>query len=254
MAGNHVDALYVPGISRVHLLPAQVKVAGAVGFVFAVAVTPRESFWAYGLFAAGLTFVAATAGLGAGQVLRRMAVEVPFVAFALLLPLVGQGDRTEVLGLSLSVSGLWAAWTILAKATLGVGVSVLLASTTPATEIIGGLEALRLPRPFTAVMGFMLRYAEVLTEKVGAQRRAMSSRGYDPRWFFQAKPLAVSAGTLFVRSYERGERIQRAMVARGFAGTMPASRRQPTTRSDWITAMAPAVAALIVAAAAWRLS
>ena len=108
-------------------------------------------------------------------------------------------------------------------------------------------------RPFTAVMGFMLRYADVLTEKIGAQRRAMAARGHDPRWFMQAKPLAVSAGTIFVRSYEQGERIQRAMIARGYAGTMPATRRQPATRSDWLTALGPAVAALIVALVSWRI-
>ncbi|MDH3682232.1 MAG: cobalt ECF transporter T component CbiQ [Acidimicrobiia bacterium] len=253
MADAGVAALYVPGTTRVHVLPAQVKVAGAIGLVFAVALTPREAFWAYGLFAATIAVVAASAGLRPSLIARRMAVEVPFVAFALMLPLVGQGERTEVLRLSLSVSGLWAAWTILAKATLGVAVSVVLASTTPATQIIGGLEALRVPRPFTAIMGFMLRYADVLTEKIGAQRQAMASRGYDPRWFFQAKPLAISAGTLFVRSYERGERIQRAMIARGFAGTMPASRQQPATRSDWLIALTPAGAAFAVALASWRL-
>jgi cobalt/nickel transport system permease protein len=253
VADASVSALYVPGTTTVHLLPAQVKVAGAIGFVFAVALTPREAFWAYALYAAAVGLVAAAAGLRPVLVLRRMAVEVPFVAFAILLPLVGQGERVDVLGLSLSIAGLWAAWTILAKATLGVAVSVVLASTTPATQIVGGLEALHVPRPFTAVMGFMLRYADVLTEKIGAQRRAMAARGYDPRWFVQAKPLAVSAGTIFVRSYEHGERIQRAMIARGYAGSMPATRRQPATRSDWLIALTPAVAALVVALVSWRI-
>ena len=252
MGGTHVAGLYVPGTSRIHVMPAQVKVAGAIGVVFAVAITPREAFWTYAIYAMVIGSAARIAGLGARLMLRRMTVEIPFVIFALFLPLMGGGERVDVLGIALSVSGLWAAWTILAKATLGVAVSAVLAATTPATEIIGGLEVLRVPRPFTAVMGFMLRYADVVTEKVAAQRRAMTSRGYDPRWFWQATPLATSAGTLFVRSYERGERVQRAMLARGFDGTMPAARRQLATAKDWLTAIAPAALALVIAITAWR--
>ena len=54
---------------------------------------------------------------------------------------------------------------------------------------------------------------------------ARQSRGYDPRWLWQARAVASSAGTLFVRSFERGERVHLAMVSRGYAGAMPGPRR-----------------------------
>ncbi len=59
-------------------------------------------------------------------------------------------------------------------------------------------------------------------------RIALQSRAYHPRWFGQARALAAAAGTLFIRSYERGERVYLAMQARGYQGVMPefeASRR-----------------------------
>ena len=65
MATSAVSALYVPGTTRVHLLPAQAKVAGAIGLVFAVALTPREVFWAYGLYAVGIAAIAAATTLSA---------------------------------------------------------------------------------------------------------------------------------------------------------------------------------------------
>ena len=76
----------------------------------------------------------------------------------MFLPLVGQGERVEVLGVALSVEGLWAAWNIVAKGTLGVATSVILAATTPVPELLRGLERLRLPAAFTTIAGFMVRY------------------------------------------------------------------------------------------------
>ena len=67
----------------------------------------------------------------------------------LFLPFVGQGERVEVLGLSLSVEGLWAAWNIVVKGTLGVAASVLLAATTPVPDLLRGLERLRCRRVTT---------------------------------------------------------------------------------------------------------
>ena len=157
---------------------------------------------------------------------RRLAIEVPFVAFALLLPFVGQGERVDVLGVSLSVAGLWAAWNILVKATLGVAATVLLAATTPVPDLLRGLERLRVPRVVVAISGFMVRYADVVTGEMRRMRIASSPAGHDRRWIWQARAVAASAGALFVRSYERGERVHLAMLARGYDGAMPPSGRR----------------------------
>jgi cobalt/nickel transport system permease protein len=251
MSGGHGHAhgLYVQGTSVVHRLPPQVKVAAALAFVFAVVATPRTAFWAFGVDALAL---ATLARLGAGLplllVARRLVVEVPFVAFALFLPLVGEAPRTHVpwLGLDLSEPGLWAAWNILAKGTLGVATTVVLASTTSIAELLTGLDRLRVPRAFTAIAGFMVRYAEVITGEARRMRIARLSRGYDPRWIWQARAVAATAGTLFIRSYERGERIHIAMQSRGFTGQLPTSgspTAQPTARLWLTTALVPAIPA-----------
>ena len=82
---------------------------------------------------------------------------------------------------------------------------------------------------------------------------ARQSRGYDPRWLWQVRGMAASAGTLFVRSYERGERVYLAMLARGYDGTMPVLEGRRRTAADWWAAALPlaawtfAVAALVAA-------
>lgn len=248
---SHTHVLFVHGDSQVHRLRPQGKVAAAVLFIFAVVATPREAFWAFGVHALALALVAAKARIPGAFVLRRLTIEIPFVAFAIFLPFVSEGPRTEVLGLALSVDGLWAAWNILAKATLGVATTVIMAASTPVPEILQGLERLRLPKPLASIAGFMIRYIDVVLDDMRRMRIARESRGYSPRWIWQAKAVASSAGALFIRSYERGERVYLAMVSRGFTGTMPAVGELTASRAQWAAALTlPAVAAM-VAATAW---
>jgi cobalt/nickel transport system permease protein len=234
----HVHALYVHGTSRVHALEAHVKVTAMLLFVLAVVATPREAFGAFGVHALLLSGAIRAAHIPVGFLLRRLLILVPFVLFAFFLPFWGGGARTEILGLSLSVEGLWGAWTILAKATLGVTASMVMAATTEVPDILQGLDRLRVPRLITAIAGFMIRYLDVVLGEMHRMRIAMLSRGYDPRWIWQGKALATSAGALFIRSYERGERVHQAMVARGYQGVMPVLEGEPTGAGSWYKALA----------------
>lgn len=212
--------------------------AGLLAFVVGVVATPREAMWAFGIHGFLILAVVVFAELPIGFVLRRMTIEVPFVAFALFLPFLGGGPQTEVMGIGLSIEGLWGSWNILAKATLGVAASVTLIATTEIPELLHGLDRLRVPRLFTAIAGFMVRYLDVIAGELTRTRTAMTARGHDPRWLWQAAPLATAAGALFVRSYERGERVHQAMVARGYDGRMPMLDDRRATASEWASAMA----------------
>ncbi|MBT8196870.1 MAG: cobalt ECF transporter T component CbiQ [Acidimicrobiia bacterium] len=247
----HAHALFVHGHSAVHGIPAHVKLIALVVFITAVVLTPRDAFWAFAVLALLLGVGVVAAELPMKLVARRMLVEVPFVLFAVALPFLGGGDRVDVLGIALSEEGLWAAWTILAKATLGVGASVLLSATTEVPQILAGMQRLRVPRVLTAITGFMVRYLDVITGELSRRRIAMASRGHEARWLWQGESLAASAASLFVRSYERGERVHHAMVARGYSGEMPTTTpTQPVDPAQWIRGLGVSMAALAVAVVA----
>lgn len=258
MSGGHGHAhgLYVAGASPIHRLPSHWKVAATVAFVLAVVATPREALWAFAVDAVLIVAVARIATVPLGRLVWRLAIEAPFLAFAVFLPLIGEGRRIDVLGIGLSVSGLWAAWNIVVKGTLGVAATVLLASTTTVPELLTGLDRLRAPRALTTVAGFMIRYGEVVTGEMRRMRIARLSRGHDPRWLWQARAIASSAATLFIRSYERGERVHLAMLSRGFDGGLPdVTPEQPVGRAPaarFAVAGVPVLAA-VVAASAWGL-
>ncbi|MGA7097443.1 MAG: cobalt ECF transporter T component CbiQ [Acidimicrobiia bacterium] len=230
------------GDSPVHRLPPEVKLVGLLVFVGSVVALPRDAFWAYFLAACLLAGVVILAGIPARTVAMRLLIEVPFLFFAILLPFISHGEQVSVLGISLSVEGLWGAWTILAKGTLGVSASIVLAATTPAPELIRGLDRIRVPRVLTAIISLMIRYLDIVVEEFSRRSIAMASRGYRPRWFWQVGPMAVSAGSLFIRSFERGERLHQAMVARGFNGRMPSFGEPVATGAEWLAGLAvPAV-------------
>jgi cobalt/nickel transport system permease protein len=126
-----------------------------------------------------------------------------------------------VLGLTVSEAGLHAAGLLLVKGTLGVLASLTLASTTESDEMLRGLERLRMPQEIVQIMGFMLRYLSVVTGEMGRMLVAMRSRGCDPRHPRHWPTIARSLGALFIRSYERGERVHLAMLSRGYDGRLP---------------------------------
>jgi cobalt/nickel transport system permease protein len=254
MSGAHAHALYYHGHSRIHALPPECKIAAQLTFVLIVVATPREAVWAFGAYAAIVAAVALAAALPLGFVVKRLAIELPFVAFAFLLPFVASGDRIEVLGVSVSREGLWGAWNILAKGTIGVAVSVIVASTTTMPELLRGFDRLRLPKAFTSIASFMVRYLDVIAEEMRRMRIARMSRGHDPRWIWQARAVAASAGALFLRSYERGERVYLAMMSRGYTGQMPMSGEVAATPGAWVAALSLPVVGLAVCLVAWMVT
>lgn len=229
------------------------KLVGALAFVLGVVATPRTAVAAFAVDAVAVGVVAALARLRAGEVLRRLVIEAPFVAFAVALPFVARGPQVEVGPLTLSVDGLWSAWGILVKGTLGVAVAVVLSATTPTADLLAGARRLRLPVVLVAIAGFMVRYGEVLVGDLARLRVARISRGDDPRWLWQAKAVAATAGSLFVRSFERGERVQLAMVSRGFDGTWPSIGQRRARPSEWVGAAAFAAVAVTGAVLAVRM-
>ena len=251
MAGSHIHALYRHQPGPLHASASQVKLAGTLLFVLAVVATPREAFWAFGALAGMLVVLTAAARIPPGFVLRRLVVEVPFVLFAVFLPLVGIGERVQVLGMSLSVAGLWAAWNIVAKATLGAWASILLAATTQVPDLLDAFRRLRAPRVITSIMGFMIRYLDVIVGEWNRMWVALRSRGYRPRSLRNARPLAAASGSLFIRSYERGERVYLAMLSRGYRGEMPELGPSGAAAGQWLAAAAVVATAAIIAALGW---
>ena len=112
--------------------------------------------------------------------------------------------------------GLLGAWNIVVKGTLGVLISLTLAATTPLRDLLSGMQRLHAPALVVTIATLMLRYADLIVAEAGRMHRARLSRGHDPRFLWQVGATARGVGALFIRAYERGERVHLAMLARGY--------------------------------------
>ena len=249
MGAGHAHPLHLDHDSPVHRLPPEVKIVATVLFTIVVVVTPRDEFLAFAGYAVLIAAVAAAARIPPGWLAKRATIELPFVLLAVALPFAGHGERITWLGMSLSVDGLYGAFNIFAKGTLGVLASLLLAGSTTMRDLILGLDRLRVPTVFTQIATFMLRYLDILADDARRMRIARLSRGYDPRFLWQVKAFAVSIGALFLRAFERGERVYLAMLSRGYTGRLPRLDHEPASARQWAaSALLPVAAAGIALA------
>jgi cobalt/nickel transport system permease protein len=177
---------------------------------------------------------------------KRALIEVPFIFFAILMPFFGSGEKVQVGPFDLYREGLVAGSGIVVKGTLGVMTAIILSTSTTAREILRGLERLKLPALMVQIASFMLRYVNVVNDEMERMKVARESRGFEATGIKHWKVLATAAGALFIRSYERGERVHLSMLSRGYEGVLPHEEPPHVQSTVWIKAMMyPLIAALI---------
>ena len=97
----------------------------------------------------------------------------------------------------------------------------------------------------------MYRYLFVIVDEVRRMRAALAARGYAPRHALQVAAIGRVATALFLRTYERAERVHLAMLARGWSQTMPRLDVLAFRRADalFLAALAAPLLAVRVLAA-----
>jgi cobalt/nickel transport system permease protein len=240
------ERLYLHRHSVVHSLPSHLKIIAAVAFILIVVSTPVTQWPAFIAYFVWLMTVVFIAKIPFLLLLKRSLIEIPFIFFAILMPFFGTGEKVQVGPFDLYREGLIAGSGIVVKGTLGVMTAIVLSTSTTAREILRGFERLKLPVLMVQITSFMLRYVNVVNDEMERMKIARESRGFEATGIKHWKVLATAAGALFIRSYERGERVHLSMLSRGYEGVLPQEEQAEIKNSVWLTAMMyPIVAAII---------
>lgn len=227
-----------------------------MAFIVTVSLLPVGSFGALAVAWLTLVGLSWSAGLGPWRTARSAFFALPFMLAALPLVFTRGGPTLATfdlgpLTLSISAEGMLMFLTIAAKSWVSVQAALLLAFTTPFHDLVDGLRELRLPRIMVAIISFMYRYLGVIGDEAGRMNRAKAARSADDgragaggplRW--RAGVTGAMVGSLFLRSYERSERIYAAMLARGFDGELRYLAGPPLSRRA-LAAFAIALLALV---------
>lgn len=208
--------------SVIHRLDPRTKIVTTFMFVLAVVLTPPQAWQAFALYFAIIATIILFSHLPPLYVFKRSLVVVPFVLLiAIFIPFLKPGDASGSYNVwiwNVSHSGLMVLWGVAIKSWLSILSLILLSATTKFAELLKGLEQLRMPKLMIMILSFMYRYLFVMVDEVIRMRQARDSRNFGGKRTWQLKTIGNMIGTLFIRSYERGERVYGAMVARGFEG------------------------------------
>ena len=233
----------------------------AVAAILALALLPVGAFLALLIAWVALTFASLIAGLGALKLSRGAFVAAPFLLAALPLIFIRSGDPLGGFSigpweLTVSGQGLREFATIALKSWLSVQVALLLTFTTPFHDLVDALRRLRLPLVMVGIISFMYRYLAVLGEEGSRMLRARAARsavvgsGGGGSLAWRARTTGGMVGALFLRSYERSERIYAAMQARGFEGTLRHLHGRGMSGSEWLVGLALAASFVVFELAA----
>ena len=232
--------------SPVHRLDPRAKVIGLLGLTVVAVTTPLSAWPVYVACAVVLAAVAAFAGVGPRTLWRRAQFLIPLVLFvAVFLPFVRGGEQVELGPLSVSREGSPPLPPSRSRPRSAPSSAILLGATTTFPSTLRALEALRVPRLFVLIAGFVYRYLFVVVDEVQRMRAALAARGYRPRSALHAAAVGRVATALFLRTHARGERVYLAMLSRGYDGSDARPRRRsasapPTSSSCAAVAVAPA--------------
>ena len=232
--------------SPIHRLDPRVKVLVMVGFILSNAILPDGSWLAFAVAWVFLLFTTDLSLLGLGFTFKRSFVALPFALVAVTAIFSPFGNPLAEWDLGFTVLtptdfGLVRFVSILIRSWLSVQMAILLVATTQFPDLLHALEHLRIPRTLTTVVAFLYRYLFVLTDEVFRLLRARDARsaglpGMKPggtlRW--RASIAGSMAGQLFLRSYERSDRIYNAMISRGYSGHFRTLNPHIMKRRDWL--------------------
>jgi cobalt/nickel transport system permease protein len=243
----HVHAFdrYQDAHSLVHRLDPRVKVIVTFLFILSNLLMPDGAWIGFSL-SWGLVLLASVASaLGIGYTLKRSLIALPFAlaAATVLFSIPGEAIAQVQIGpllLVITDAGLLRFTSILVRSWLSVQMAILLIATTQFPDLLHALRHLYVPGVLVSIISFMYRYLFVLADEAMRLLRAREARsaaadgqtsGGSLPW--RARVAGNMAGQLFLRSYERSDRIFNAMLARGYDGTLLTLNPHSMQTKDW---------------------
>jgi len=235
---------YQTGKSLIHNLDPKVKLISTIAIVISNALLADGDWVRLGLTWIIVIAVTAAAKFRLGFVLKRSLIALPFALVSITVIFTIPGDPLYEFSifnwdLIITVPGMLRFVSIMLRAWLSIQATILLTATTNFPDLAHGLRHLRVPLIIITILSFMYRYIFVLTSEARRLLQARAARSASvpgskkPSIGWNAKIAGNMVGQLFLRSYERSDRVYNAMVARGFKGEFLTYNPHHMKATDW---------------------
>jgi len=233
--------------SVIHRIDPRVKIIVTVLLIVSNALLPDGAWMAFALTWGLVLAASLLASIRLTFLITRSLVALPFAiaAVTVIFSIPGPALTTLELGgwqFVITEPGLIRFASIMIRSWVSVQMAILLTATTPFPDLIHAMRHLRVPDILVATISFMYRYLFVLSDEALRLLRAREARSASLntrrkhrtalRW--RVKVAGNMAGQLFLRSYERSERVYNAMLARGYRGTLQTLNPHKMHPKDWV--------------------
>jgi cobalt/nickel transport system permease protein len=217
--------------SVIHRLDARVKIVSMLALIIAMVAFPYTP----AVFTVGLIFFAFYAILWTLSMLpvpvyaKRLLMVLPFGLFIILFQIFFTNRYYPVFhvianlpfGIHIYAESIEFAAILLVKFVVCVSAIILLSSTTKLHDMLEGAGRMGLPPEFALTLGMMIRYLFVFGYIYRKINESLATRCFDPfnsalPYRYRIKQLGYTVGTIFIRSYQQGERVYTSMLCRGY--------------------------------------
>jgi cobalt/nickel transport system permease protein len=235
---NMIREPFAVGSSLIHRLDPRIRVGLTVPYAFAVALAYQFSVLAAGLVLASILIGISRVSIK--DVLSRMVI-VNFLSLLLwlVLPLTFNGTVLTRIGpFTIYLPGVVFAAQITLKSNAILLTFIALIATMPLATLGYALHRLGVPEKIVHLLLLTYRYLFVIEQEYLRLMRAVKIRGFRPGTNANTyRTYSYVIGMLFVRSAARAERVQQAMLCRGFNGKFYSLQEFQTTAASWIFAV-----------------
>jgi len=218
--------------SPIHGIDGRIKIILTLAItVYVVALSRMDTlnFTKFAILEAYLLILMLFSKLELSHIAARFAIAVPFgLSISMLQPFIKQPfihDFTIIyvmpMGIEITREGILYGSILFAKFIVCISSLILLSSTTPMSELVASARRLGLPKEMSLLFTMMVRYLFVFWNMLGRIRTAQKTRCFEiwnkkvPRkWILEQIGYTISS--LFIRSYEQGERTYQSMLCRGY--------------------------------------
>ncbi len=174
--------------------------------------------------------------------LLRATLFIPLFAAVIVLPLpfITPGAPLAVVGydgyiVSITREGSYRAAQFILKVWVCVASLTLLVLTTRFSRLVQSLETFRIPKVFVMMLAITYRFIFLFVDEAYKMVLARDARRVGKERRMQTmRSLANMLSTLFIRAYERSERVYLSMLARGYTGEVKLLGKIRCSRKDWI--------------------
>jgi cobalt/nickel transport system permease protein len=203
-----------------HSLAPRTRLLCTLLLVFAIALTPNGRWLTWAIYGAVVLSLILLSQVTLSTLFKRIAVEFAFIGVVILGTLFRDGGTIlwSWGPLKITSVGLTILGSVSCKAILSLLLMNVLILTTSVPALLNALVALRVPPLLVATIASMYRYINVLIAEFNTMRRAAASRNLMGTNRWQRLVVGNMIGSLFIRTYERGDRVYQAMLARGYQG------------------------------------